>query len=177
MTLKDIRQQRGEIIEKMKLLNEKAIGEKRSMAAEETTEWDKWEEDQEKLKEQIERLEKQEKLDAEMRATVDPTNMPDGKKKKGEKRDVPYVASDEYRAAFNSYLEGDGKPDNAEIRALQADLDVQGGYLVAPQQFANELIKFIDDLVFIRGLSTVIPVTSADSLGALISALSGFPSP
>lgn len=166
MTLKELRQQRGEIIEKMRLLNEKALGEKRSMTAEETTEWDKWEEDQEKLKVQVERLEKQEKLDAEMRAIPDPTKMPDGKKKKDEKKDLPYVASDEYRAAFNSYLAGDGKPDNAEIRALQADLDVQGGYLVAPQQFVNELIKFVDDLVFIRGLSTVIPVTGADSLGA-----------
>jgi HK97 family phage major capsid protein len=40
-----------------------------------------------------------------------------------------------------------------ELRALQAGADVDGGYLVAPQQFVTELIKAVDDQVAIRGLA------------------------
>jgi hypothetical protein len=44
-----------------------------------------------------------------------------------------------------------------ELRALQADNDVSGGFLVAPQQMVNDLIKFKDNLVFMRGLATKTP--------------------
>jgi HK97 family phage major capsid protein len=53
----------------------------------------------------------------------------------------------------------------SEQRALQADSQVGGGYLVAPEQFVNKLIEALRDQVFIRQLSTVIPVQSAMSLG------------
>lgn len=53
-----------------------------------------------------------------------------------------------------------------EFRALQADSDPAGGYSV-PQQAATQLIKAVDDLVFIRALANVIPVTTGDSLGAV----------
>ena len=52
-----------------------------------------------------------------------------------------------------------------EQRALQADSDEAGGYIVAPMQFVRRLIRAVDDAVFIRGLATVMPVGSAASLG------------
>jgi HK97 family phage major capsid protein len=70
-------------------------------------------------------------------------------------------AEDSYRDAFNNYLMSGGF--NA---ALQVTQDDTGGFTVASEQFVNRLIKKMDDLVFIRGLATVMPVTNAKSLGA-----------
>jgi len=54
----------------------------------------------------------------------------------------------------------------AEQRALQADSDVAGGFLVAPEQFQAELIQDIDNAVFMRQIARVLPpLTNADSLG------------
>ena len=52
-----------------------------------------------------------------------------------------------------------------ELRALQADLDPQGGFLVAPEQFSRELIKEMAELFWIRQFATVISVPNAASLG------------
>lgn len=53
-----------------------------------------------------------------------------------------------------------------EKRALQADIDEAGGFTLAPQQFVDDLIKFVDDELFMRQLSRVEPVEGTDSLGA-----------
>ena len=52
-----------------------------------------------------------------------------------------------------------------ELRALQADSDVAGGYLVAPQQFVNTLIKAVDNQTWIRQWATISTVSNAQSLG------------
>jgi len=69
------------------------------------------------------------------------------------------VATKEYREAFNRFL------TKGETRALQMDSDIGGGYLVAPQQFSQDLIKFVDNITFIRQLATKRLVTNAESLG------------
>lgn len=68
--------------------------------------------------------------------------------------------------AFKSYLRyGSNAP--AEVKAtLQADLDIGGGYLVPPEQFVAQLIKSVDDRVFVRQYATKITLTRAESLGA-----------
>lgn len=71
---------------------------------------------------------------------------------------------------FRSYLSGTPFSDmDAEqvqaVRAISAGTDAQGGYLVAPEQFVRDLIKEIDDLVFMRQLCTVRNVTESDKLG------------
>lgn len=53
-----------------------------------------------------------------------------------------------------------------ETKDLQANIDPAGGFLVAPQQFVTDFIKFVDDMVFIRQLATKYQVTTAESLGA-----------
>lgn len=53
----------------------------------------------------------------------------------------------------------------SEQRALQMDNDTLGGSMVASEQFVNQLIKFTDNLVWMRGLATVIPVRNAESIG------------
>lgn len=87
-------------------------------------------------------------------------------------------ATDEYRGAFSRYLRG-GMPAltradldviqsaGGETRALQADYDPGGGFLQASQQFVGQLIKGIDDLLFLRQLATVLPpVTTNEGVGA-----------
>jgi HK97 family phage major capsid protein len=69
----------------------------------------------------------------------------------------------EMRTAFRGYLQS-GRVSE-ELRSLQVDLDVAGGFLLVPQQYAAELIAIVDNQVFIRQLATVITLTSATSLG------------
>jgi HK97 family phage major capsid protein len=57
--------------------------------------------------------------------------------------------------------------DEQERKALRADDDEAGGYLVMPQREAQNLIKFADDQVFIRQLATVEQLTEAASLGVV----------
>ena len=72
-----------------------------------------------------------------------------------------------YGDDFRSYLRGAERSDTLRVQAaLRADDDTSGGYAVAPQQFVANLIKFVDDAVFIRQMSTVIQVPMAQSLGA-----------
>lgn len=73
-------------------------------------------------------------------------------------------ASAEYGQAFDNWLGGASVP--AQYRAsLQADSDPAGGALVAPIQFISDVLKKLNDLVFIRSLATVRTVVGAQSLG------------
>jgi HK97 family phage major capsid protein len=77
-----------------------------------------------------------------------------------------YYGSEEYRSNFARYQVGGTREfKNEELRALQMDFDTQGGFMVAPQQFMNELIIFVNNLVFIRALSRVHTCENAESLG------------
>ena len=60
---------------------------------------------------------------------------------------------------------GKGELTSEEYRALQADSDTAGGYLVMPRMQSSQLIKAVDDLVFIAGLASIEEVTEAQSLG------------
>lgn len=77
------------------------------------------------------------------------------------------VDEDEARSrAFNRYLAtGMAGLNDDDMRALQVTPDEQGGFLVAPQQFIADLIKFVDDNVPLRPLATVQQLTEAESLG------------
>ncbi len=79
--------------------------------------------------------------------------------------DTPDEAEVESRA-FNRYLaHGMAGLDADQMRALQVTPDEQGGFLVPPQQFIADLIKFVDDNVPLRPLATVQQLTEAESLG------------
>lgn len=80
------------------------------------------------------------------------------------------LAKKEFRQHFAGWLKDGGGPVltpelRTELRALQMDLDISGGFLVTPQQFAAKLIAIVDDLVWIRQLGTVITLTNATTLG------------
>lgn len=63
------------------------------------------------------------------------------------------------------FLDGRGALTAAQVRVLNAGNDPEGGFLTAPQQFVQELLKNVDDMVPLRGLATVQQLTQAESLG------------
>lgn len=70
----------------------------------------------------------------------------------------------EYQDAFLRYLRGESR--DWEQLGLKVGDDARGGYL-APMAFVAMLVKFLDDEVFVRQLATVLPPTSAKSVGVL----------
>jgi len=73
----------------------------------------------------------------------------------------------EYRSMFGAYIRGGyAEFGPTETRALQADSDIAGGFLVMPMQVVNNIIVALKDAVLMRRLGTVLPpLTAAQSLG------------
>lgn len=68
-------------------------------------------------------------------------------------------------SAFREFLAGGlGSMSLPARAALQGDIAASGGNLIAPEEFRNELIKFVDNLVFLRSLARVLS-TDAQSVG------------
>lgn len=161
--LRALREQRAKLIKDARALTDKAEAEKRELTGEEDAQFSKMFDDADKLKAKIDR---EEQLIEEERKLAlgrfeethrDPANPAPVKRARD---------TEEYRTAFRRYiLEGRQFLNPEEIRALSAENPITGGYVVTPQQFLNELIKAIDDQVFIRRLARKIPVTAAASLG------------
>jgi HK97 family phage major capsid protein len=160
--LNELRRKRGNIIGQMRVLVDKAEQEARGLTPEEDDQWKKMEADQKAIRLEVEREDRQAALDREL-ASFDrePARMPgpgpDAKK------DSNPRATEEYRAQFTDMLSRGYR--TAEHHALQADSQIGGGYLVGPEQFINQLIEALRDQVFVRQVSTVIPVQKATSLG------------
>lgn len=162
--LQDLREKRNRLINAAReIMNLAAEDGRDTLNAEEEERYNKIWEDQGKLADEIKREEELielERKSAERAAESAAENGGD-------------QASEEDRAAalmgtFRGFLstgriEGEGLE---EFRALQANTDTQGGFLVAPEQFVNQLIKFVDDMLYIRQLATTFPVPNAMSMGA-----------
>lgn len=159
----ELREKRLTLVTAARALNAKAETEKRALTAEEETNWSKMMDDQETLRKQIEA---EERLIAAERETAE-NEQRGGRTDPGSdegKGPVHKRATKEYGEAFTAFMRGSATPE--QKRALQSDVDTTGGFIVAPQQFVQTLIKSIDDEVFMRGLATKFQVTSSDSMGA-----------
>lgn len=159
--------ERAGLIKQARDILDKAAKEKRAdLTAEETAQFDTLHAEAEKRKVSAERILRQ--ADAE-RALGEGAgrSIPPVDEKRGsapaDRRD-----SQEYRSAFSAYVRGGFNAMGlTELRALQADLDVSGGYMVAPTQLVAMLVKAIDNQVFMRGIANVLPpVVGSDSIGA-----------
>jgi HK97 family phage major capsid protein len=177
-------EERAKLLEQSRSILDKAESEKRNLTAEEQETWDKLQKDAGDIYETVKRAQAQARLEAESTRSQEDAggaaaearaDLTDPKKYDdilyryvhGE-RDV--LSAEQARALqselFRRYLQrGETQLSRDEIRALQVDKGSSGGYLV-PDQFISDLIKAIDDLVFLRQWSTVISVPNADSLGA-----------
>lgn len=175
---KQLRHKRQNLIDQGRQIIDKAKEENREINAEERANYNKMFGEQNELKAQIEVLERQESLDKEMNAALELRHsaleldarkgiQEPGDKLAKEDRANGEVSADqkakEVRALFNKFL--CGTASEREVRNLQADLAVKGGYLVAPQVMAKELIANVTDEVILRGLCKVETLTQAASLG------------
>lgn len=83
----------------------------------------------------------------------------------GEKKPDDEMAEFRKRA-WSSYLRGGLRALNADqTRALSVGTDTEGGFLQAPQQFVNELLKAVDDATPLRTLARRFQIAGAESLG------------
>jgi HK97 family phage major capsid protein len=170
-----LREQRAKIIEDQRKMLDKAEKEKRDLTSEETEQYEKMEADFDDLTKQIEEAEKREQERIERakkleereellkKSQQEPTKPEvEDRKKDHETRKIEYEM-----AAFRSFLLNGAKGlTPVEERALQADIDATGGFLVAPEQFTKQLIQKLDDTVFVRQYANIIKVANAVSLGA-----------
>lgn len=164
--LKEMRDQRGKLIHDARAILDKADEEKRALTeAEDKT----YKEVFGKADELRTRIEREEQLAEAERTAAEQTlrGKKPGKADDENQRTAGKRGSDEYRATFDRFIaSGRGALSEAEIRALQADSDTGGGFMVASEQFVDTLIKAVDDMVFIRARATKFRVESAESLGA-----------
>ncbi len=70
----------------------------------------------------------------------------------------------DYNSAVQAYLSRK-RLSEEQYAALQSDNAEQAGYLVASEQFVSEMLKEVDDLVFVRRYARIHTVPSADALG------------
>jgi HK97 family phage major capsid protein len=169
MNLNELRNKRGRLIQQCREMLSLAENEKRELTTEESAKYDTLFSESQTLGTKIQReeklLEEERVAGASTRAILDPLG---GENRGGNPADAEKRYQDIVRPAIGKWFSrGKGVSfSGEEARALQADLDVQGGYLKPPMQFIRSLIKAVDDQLFIRQLATVHQITEADSMGA-----------
>lgn len=170
----ELRQKRADLVAKARAILKKAEDEKRQeLTAEEKQETDRIFAEADKLHDSIKLAERVAQAEYELRSSEgrraepgDPGDHRGGQDRKAPQTDAERRSTPEYRKMVDVFLrEGHRSFGPAEYRAMQADSDVIGGYLVAPQEMYDGLIKFVDDAVVMRQLATKVTVTSAESLG------------
>ncbi len=157
MNVKELLEKRGNIWEHAKALIDTAEAEGRDFSAEEQAQYDKMMGEMDELAKRAKRLEEKQRLEAQMEMPANEPVRVDPAADGEVKRQADLMP--EFRAFIKSGVVG------PELRRLQADVDEQGGFMLPPEQFIADLIKELDNKVFVRGLATVIPVTTSDSLG------------
>lgn len=165
MDINKLKRDRFALVTQARELLDKAEKEKREMSGEETTTYENLMSDVDKRSIEIEREEKLQGLEARLKDTV-PAIVPPAPIDQPKLEKKSKYATEEYRNAFNGFIRGGLKGVSPEeYRALAADQDIYGGFIISPEQFVNELIKAVDDMVVIRGLATKFSVPNAASLG------------
>jgi HK97 family phage major capsid protein len=112
----------------------------------------------------LERAREREQQIAEMNAPQNDMDAPKGMGGKPAEGGAP-AGEQELKAWTKALKYGPRTLSGAESKALRADSDVDGGFLVAPQQVLTQLIKAVDDIVVMRRLGTVMQLDRAESLG------------
>lgn len=177
MDIQKLLDERASTFEQAKELIERAEKENRSMSAEENAQYDKMNKDMDSLTDRVEKIKKQNERSSYMsesqgRVTKDSQETSiyeDYIKRSGDltKRQAAELrATPEYREAYQKFLAfGSAGVTSDELRAMQADSAIGGGYTIAPQEMVRQLLKDVDDVAVIRQFAEVYQVTTSDSLG------------
>lgn len=186
--LKALREKRGRVVAQMREILEAAEKENRDLTDEESQRHGTLYDEQSRLLGQIQAEERQAELDREAAEAAEASERAAAARGNDETgmraawgrivENAPVYMREHLQGldplvearrglAFRNYLKsgviaGTGAE---ELRSLEAGVDTEGGFIVAPQQFVAQLIKFVDDMLFVRRRATVIPVPAAESLG------------
>lgn len=165
MDTREMRQKRANLIQQARGVLDAAKGENRDLTQEEENRYSALMDDVNKLATQIEREERQEALERELGDSTSEPNLPDPQSGPGEQDRRVQEFQEKSRRALNAFLRDEHTSRQIHLRALQADQDIYGGYLVTPVQFVRDLIQAVDDAVFMRQWATTYQVAQADALG------------
>jgi HK97 family phage major capsid protein len=158
MDLKEMLDKRNTLITQARVVVAKSETEKRNLNAEEKNQYDTIMKDAVDLKEKIDRelqLQQVEKALAE-----------DSLQRSKDGKDKPLAPEAEARnKAFRSFCRDDRGMSLEEVRTLTTGSDTQAGFLNAPQEFVQQLIAKVKNLVFIQALATDHPTSNANGLG------------
>ncbi|WP_432158980.1 phage major capsid protein [Streptomyces sp. bgisy153] len=155
LKIRELKHKRDQLGTELKTIMETVTEAGRAMTPDEETTFDRVMGERDALTKTIERAEQV--LEDERRQVDD---LPDDGRPgaRGDK--------DKEQRAWEAYLRnGRAALSPEQARALNAGNDPEGGFLVAPEQFVQQLLADVDDMLPIRGLATVQRLTMAESLG------------
>lgn len=164
--LKELREKRTKLIKDARAILDAATTEKRATTDEESKRYDTLFNEAQSLGEQITREQRQREAERELMETLETED-----EKRGGDAGENAANRDGVLDCFRSYIM-EGKTGVAnheardEFRALAAGVNTQGGYIVAPEIFVQQLIKALDDDVVVRSLATVYPLENSSGIGA-----------
>lgn len=147
-------EQRAKLVKEWREVLDKAEAESRGLTADEKAKCEKYESDIDAIKAQVSQRERLDKLDAEERATVPPSQR--GQPAIETAADVR--PADLYRAAFWEHVRS-GSAIPRELRSHTVGTDTRGGYTV-PDEFRATLLQGLEEANVMRGLATIITSTS-----------------
>lgn len=166
--VRELRNKLGNLVTQARTILDVADAQNRGLTAEETTEYDRINNEIDSLEQRIEREELQASRESNLNQSANgriPMDPAEGNPQDSNQRSNPR-ASKEYAEAWNKYMRyGARSLDERMYAALQAGDNPDGGYTIAPQQFVSQLVKQVDDLVFIRQFATKLTLDRAESLG------------
>lgn len=157
--IRDLRQKRAKALADARAINDKAANENRNLSDEERASYKLAMDDFNRFGDDITReqeLQREEEImnraadqqvDQDTRAIQTPESMSELQKQE------------------RAFLHWARTGSTSEFRTLQVDSNVDGGYLVAPQQMAQGIIQAVDNALIMRGLCTTVQVPTAQSLG------------
>ena len=152
--LQELLEKSNTLITQARTMVTKAETEKRNFNAEEKVSYDKIMGDALDIREQITR---ETALEAEEKRLA-------GIALEGDKNNKTTPEAEQRAKAFRNFLRQQNITAD-EIRTLTTGSDTQAGYLNAPQEFVQQLIKKVNNVVFIEALSTQHTTTNANGLG------------
>lgn len=154
LAIRSLKQKRTTLGKEAAAIMEEAATANRSMTAEENEKFDRIMGERDEVDATIERAER---LVDDVRDDVD--DLPDDNNRPTGR------AAREEADALRAYFGGNRNLTPGQARALNAGNDVDGGFLVMPEQWVNQLLANIDDATPLRGLATTFQVTTAEALG------------
>lgn len=155
----ELRRKRAAVIKQARDILEAAEAQKRDLTAEEMANWNQAVGDAESLQAQIAREERLIGLDGTPPIMEMVTDDRAAERRRGEGL--------EYRAAWiKNFVSGPEFLNNNERRALQADNDAAGGYLITPLELTDTVIQAMDNIFYLRQWATKHRIGMAGSLGA-----------